>query len=161
MPSQQTGRFGTAVSAFITGVVVPVLIQVLANAYKTNFVIHSETPPPLISASISPVARVPAEVKVIAQGVGRSADDAWHDAIHKGLQSLAASLVDGQTWSQSSTLICQQVLQNEKSLILRCEDGRCMPEGGIWHREVVIVVARSTLTDRLKAAHCRVVMDAP
>src|SRR4051812_181390 len=125
----RTARFGTALSAFVTGVVVPVLLQYLANTNKTPIVIKQETPPVVAPSPTPPAAPVPSEVRVVAQGVGRSPDEAWYDAVRTALRTFAASLVDGQTWSQSGTLICNQVLQDDRGLVVRCEDVRCTPEG--------------------------------
>ena len=154
----RTRGFSTTISAFVTGFVVPVLAQFLSNANKIDIVIHTEKP-----AAVTPAVPrvVPAEVQVIADGIGVSADEAWNDAIRNALRNLAASLVDGQTWSQSGMLICDQVLQDTRSIVVRCEDVRCLPEKGVWHRQVAIVLSRTTLAERLKASHWRTVVDAP
>ena len=150
--------FRSVVSAFVTGVVVPVLVQFLANGYKFDVIIHTRETA-AVTPAVPPAA--PPEVRVLADGTGATADEAWNDALRNALRTCAASLVDGLTWSQSGALICNQVLQDARDLVVRCEDIRCSPEQGVWHRQVAVILSRSTLAERLKAAHLRTVVDAP
>ena len=146
----RTGYFGTVVSAFVTGIVMPVTVHFLVTTNKIEVAFHNEAP------SI-PIA---GEERLIADGVGLSPDEAWNDAVSNALRNATASLVDGQTWSQSSTLICNQLQKDRGSLIVRSKDIWCSTERGVWHRQVDLVISRSALSRRLKAAHWRVVTNA-
>jgi hypothetical protein len=140
----------------LTGLVVPLLVNVLTDARPGGNVSRgSLTSFPQGCPRPSPEA----EERVLAQGWGPTAEEAWRDAVRSALRTAVTALVDAHTWARDGRFICASVLGDGQGLVTRCQDLGCTWDRGAVGREVAVFVARAALVDKLRAARVPVLGD--
>jgi hypothetical protein len=151
MAAKQSGSRGIVLYAVFTSFLAPLLVHQLTDNHP-----HRELPlqAPVSLTEWNDASPRPApdpEERIIAQGMGRTAEEAWYDALRSALRMSTAALVDPKTWNQDGNSISAAVLGDTRGLVTRCEELRCVCERGVWRREVAVFVARTTLAARLRA----------
>jgi hypothetical protein len=133
---------GAFFPVFFTTVLAPVLVHILTDEHDHKAPVKADT-----------------EARVIVQGIGATPDEAWYEAQRTALREAVMPMVDAQTLARDGKCIWATVFQNVGKLITRCQDLECTCNQGVWHREVMVFIARAELADRLRAAHVSVVGD--
>jgi hypothetical protein len=143
---------GSLFTLFFTGVMAPVLVRQFNEACDGR----ADAVPTLPRGA----TRLPeAEVRVMAQGIGATPEEAWYAAQYNALRTAVTPMVDAQTWAQEGMYIGATVRRDAGQLITRCQDLGCVRDGGLWRRDVAVFVARAELAAKLKAAHVRIVVE--
>src|SRR5947209_9299189 len=130
MATKNTGGLGRFVSAVFTALVAPITV---------SFVVHhmspGEQPADGGQSKINERARAPdsspeGHSQVIAEGVGRTPEDALQDALQSVLRSAVPTLVDAKTWAGQGPRLLDAVLKNNSGLVTGVQELRCSEE---WH----------------------------
>jgi hypothetical protein len=146
-----------------TGVLAPVLVHVVTDGLKGSGLTPPTAEPPSWAdprphAPASPPD--PGPVPVVAQGVGRTPEQAFGDALRGALLRAAATLVDAGTWARDGRRIAAAVPPDGAGVVTRCRDLGCwrVREQGqdLYRSRVEVFVARGPLADRPRAAGARV-----
>ncbi len=157
MANKQSGCVGTIVTAVFTSVVAPVLVHFVCDRVKEP----EEVWAPATKAAPCPVLLPPKvePYKVLAEGVGRTPDEALRDAFQAALHK-AAEAVGAETSAREWQAFCQALPREGKGLA-RCEYLKCWRacERGqdVYRQQVVVLVEPKPLLERLKAAGARAI----
>ncbi len=154
MAVQQTSCLGAVLTVVFKSVVAPVLVHVLTDDHEAEKGPGELKPATKVHvAAYEPALSHPrpvVEERVVAQGVGRTPDEAWYDAIANAVSLAVSSLVTQQVWAQHRAFICQSVLKESGGLISHCQDLGLTQAGTFWRRDVAVFVSRTALADRLR-----------
>jgi hypothetical protein len=151
MAAKRSGFLGLMVYAVFTSLLGPLLVHLLTDRHSGR-----EIPVPKLVAPAEwnhpkPHPAFDPEERIIAQGVGRTAEEAWDDALCSALRSSISALVDQRTWSEDGNSINAAMLGDARGLVSRCQELSCVCDRGVWRREVAVFVDRATLAARLRA----------
>jgi len=168
MAAKASGLLTKAVAVILTGVVVPVLVDLAqkniidpdARAERGR---GEHAPSPGGEAArpawrpVPTQAPRPAEVtRVIARGVGSTPEEALQDALRAALRQAVAARADGGGWARGS-LAPWEDTGRDGGLVLGWRELRATKEwrlrGALYHTEVAVDVDRNALAERLRGAH--------
>jgi hypothetical protein len=169
MAAKGSGPLTKAVAAILTGVVVPVLVDLAqkniidpdARAERGR---GEHAPSPGGEAArpawrpVPTKAPRPAEVThVIARGVGSTPEEAIQDALRAALRQAVAAQADGGTWARGSLALWEDAGRDGGGLVLGWRELRATKEwrlrGALYHTEVEVEVDRNALAERLRGGH--------
>ena len=151
--SRNGGTLAKASASVFTAVFAPVLVSVIlqgldaAKAAVSRFSIAGAT-------SLSGAAD--SRDIVVSQGQGRTRAAARQDALRAALLRVIVPLLDRSAPDAASQAVCEDILRNPCSVIIRCEDVDCKHEGieetSCYRQDVLVELAHRPLLDRLRAA---------
>jgi hypothetical protein len=156
MPATKKTCFNTVLSALLTSVVIPVLLALVsrileAGAYLPN---TGEPPPAHDRNPTALTSAAPVRTLVVAQGLGRSREDAIQDALRNALRQAASDLAEGPAAGGGGPPSIAGS-KGGAGRVVRYEDLGLKKEGQpgreLYRQEVLVEVARQPLIDRLQS----------
>lgn len=143
-------RFGKVVTALFTTLVAPVLVSVIIQELS----ISRGSPVSASHATSSPTGGTGSREIVISHGLGATPAQARQEALRGALHQVIASLNAGTTVVSNEQAVCEAVLREPQSVILRCEDLACHKQASagreLYCQEISVEVARDALARRLR-----------
>lgn len=182
MAAKVGGYFGKLLAVVFTSVVAPVMVDLAVRdihgdkdkpVLAAQAVVSKEgarrpsvpsspptpSPPtewqaPQLSPPIS-TARADEIACVIAQGVGRTPNEAIRDALRAALLRAVAARLDAETWARSGQSLFESLWRDSSGLILGWKELGARTEwrlrGSVHHEEVAVTLNSRVLGDRLRA----------
>lgn len=137
MTRKLSAGIGTLFGTAFTSVAAPVLVTLITQAVK----IEENTTAPS------------KEARIVVEGIGRTPEEAVSNGLRDAVRAVALSLQTEQG-SPRTQIPLQAVLPESKDVVLRWEErgGRveAWPDGLIHRKDLVVVVDRVALAQRLK-----------
>jgi hypothetical protein len=150
--SKRTGFLQKACASVFMGVCAPVLVSMIVESLHTLGVnAHQGTG---ASAATVTQPNSPRDI-FVNRGWGTTVAEARHDALRKALVQAAFQALDKPGSDAVLGAVCEGIIREPGSIILRYEDLRVQHEGTaatIYQCDVIVELARQPLLDRLRSA---------
>ena len=182
MAAKVAGSGSRLFAVLFTGIVAPVVVEITVKALneegtppvqRQSSSQEEERPrrdarnsvqsPPVRTDNVvwAPKERMPEEpaeiTQVIVKGVGKTPQEALHDALRTALSQALASQVESAAWARHGQALFEDALRNNTGLILGWRElgtSRQWKLGGaLHHMEVAVEINRQALRKRLRALH--------
>jgi len=173
--SNNLPKSGSKLLAVIfTGIVAPLLVDITTKIFRADDATPSRRKTPSQAkehsyqdrrqtngdgpgaATAIPVRNEPTEItQVIAQGVGKTPQDALRDAVRVALAQAIAATVNDAAWATHGVALLDDALRNTTSLIRSFRELRSSRRwrigGNVYEQEVVVEIDSRCLRNRIRA----------
>jgi hypothetical protein len=145
---RSNGTLSKVAATFFTAVIAPILVSVIIQGLGAARVSWTKITPPDQGGGSRDVA--------IGHGEGFSPVAARQDALRAAVLEVIVPLLERPISEAASRAVCENILANPGSVILRCEDLETQHQSArgttCYCQEVVVELAHGPLLERLHAA---------